>query len=103
MTDEMDRKLDGLQRDVRELGGTVRELVATVRDMGKTLRRVAATTSNTGAELADLKKYVRQELVTKDEFHERMDGFAGRLEDFKLHSAHQEDRISQLEKRRPQS
>jgi len=67
-----------------------------IRDL---LRPIAATLAHHTAELADIRGYIKTSLVTRDEFHNRMGGFARRVEDHDYSSAKNLDRLDQHEKR----
>ena len=58
-------------------------------------RPILATLANHTTELAD----IRGKMVTRDEFHSRMDAFAGRVDDFDYSSAKHRSRLDDHEKR----
>jgi chromosome segregation ATPase len=97
MSDDMRREIDDLKARTVRYEADARALFESVESMTKMLRRVVVTTTQTGADLAELKTYVREKLVTKNEFDRRMDGFAGRIDDFRLHMAQQKERLDDLE------
>jgi hypothetical protein len=55
----------------------------------------------TNERLSGLSRYVHTKLVTRDEFHGRMDAFAGKVDDIRFDWAKQERRITELESKRP--
>jgi chromosome segregation ATPase len=121
MSQDMKREIDGLkaratryEADVRAFFATVRDIQSDLRAMKsdlselpgmkkdiqsikETLRRVAVRAAQTGGDLTELKTYVHGNLVTKGEFRTQMDGFAGRIDDFRLHMAQQKERLDDLE------
>lgn len=72
------------------------ELKEELRDLLSPMQAEIARHSH---ELADIRHYMRTELVTKSEFHERMDGFAKRVTDQDYHSAKTLDRLDDHERR----
>ena len=72
------------------------DIITAVRDM---IRPLALTTAHHSAELADIRGYMKDKLVTRDEFHSRMDGFARRVDDFDWSAAKNLDRLDDHEKR----
>lgn len=126
MTDEMHTEanqpatkgdLSPMKGDISLLKGDVSQLkgdVGSLKDEFKTfheefrsfrtevremLRPVFITLANHTAELADIRGYMKDKMVTRDEFHSRMDGFAGRVDDFDYSSAKNRSRIDDHEKR----
>ena len=69
---------------------------AEMRDM---FRPIQITLAHHTAELADIRGYLKDKVVTRDEFHSRMDGFTGRVDDFDYSSAKNRARIDEHEKR----
>jgi len=67
-----------------------------IREM---FRPVMITLAHHTAELADIRGYVKDKLVTREEFHSRMDGFAGRVDDSDYSSAKNRVRLDEHEKR----
>lgn len=67
-----------------------------LRDM---FRPILITLANHTAELADIRGHIKDKMVTRDEFHSRMDGFARRVEDFDYSSAKNRSRLDDHEKR----
>lgn len=97
MSDDMKREIDDLKTRTARYEADVRALFESVESMEKMLRRVVVTTTQTSADLSELKTYVNDELVTRDHFDMRMEGFAGRIDDFRLHMAQQKERLDDLE------
>ena len=62
-----------------EILGEFKSFRAEMRDM---IRPVTITLANHTAELADIRGYMKEHLVTRSEFHARMDGFTGRVDDY---------------------
>lgn len=75
--------------DFAEFRGELRE------ELRVMFRPILATLANHTAELAD----IRGKMVTRDEFHSRMDAFAGRVDDFDYSSAKNRSRLDDHEKR----
>lgn len=84
----------GYLRDVmREEFGAFR---AEMRDM---LRPIVGTIANLQTDVADIRHYMKTELVTRAEFHARMDAFAGRVDDSDYSHAKQRARLDDHERR----
>jgi hypothetical protein len=94
----MKREIAGLKSRADRYEADVRSIFATMRDMKTGLQRVAVTTTNTAASLEEFKAYALNHFVTRGEFHDRMDGFATRLEVLELRMAHQKERVDDLER-----
>ena len=89
-----------LKDDLGLLRGEFKVFRVEMREMlQEMLRPIFITLANHTAELADIRGYMRDKLVTRDEFHSRMDGFTGRVDDFDYSSAKNRDRLDQHEKR----
>lgn len=43
---------------------------------------ITITLAHHTAELADIRGHIKDKMVTREEFHARMDGFSGRTQDF---------------------
>jgi chromosome segregation ATPase len=96
----MKSDLQAVKSDMQTMQGDLSGLPgmkADIQSMKETLHRVAVTTAQTSGGLAELKTYVHTNLVTKNEFRTEMDGFAGRIDDFRLHMAQQKERLDDLE------
>ncbi|UPT73261.1 MAG: hypothetical protein M0D55_15425 [Elusimicrobiota bacterium] len=95
------------QRPVTE--GFLRDALrdfATKNDIEAMLLPIRALLVKHSEELSEIRTHIREKLVTKDEFHHRMDAFAGRLVDEDYRAAKSrarlddhETRITALEKR----
>jgi len=99
MSDEMrdDAHEPATKGDMNVMRGGLRDdIVTAVRDM---IRPLALATAHHSAELADIRGYMKDKLVTRDEFHSRMDGFTRRVEDFDWSAAKNLDRLDDHEKR----
>ena len=97
MSLSMRREIDDLKARTTRYEADVNALFASIESMKGMLHRVIVTTVQTSADLAELKTYVHENLVTKNEFKTQMDGFAGRIDDFRLHMAQQKERLDDLE------
>ncbi len=76
------------------------DIVIVLRDeMRELLRPINITLAHHTAELADIRGYIKAKMVTREEFHSRMDGFAGRVDDFDYSSAKNRSRLDEHEKR----
>ena len=62
-------------------------------------RPIALTLAHHTAELADIRGHIKEKMVTREEFHSRMDGFAGRVADFDYSSAKNRARLDEHEER----
>lgn len=69
---------------------------AEIRDL---FRPIAITLAHHTAELADIRGYIKDKLVTRDEFHSRIDAFTGRVDDYDYSAAKNRDRLDSHEKR----
>src|SRR5437868_6834614 len=67
-----------------------------IKDM---LRPIVSTLANHSAELNDIRSYMKTQLVTREEFHTRMDGFTGRVEDQDYSAAKNRARLDDHERR----
>ena len=72
------------------------ELREEIRDI---FRPIVVTLAHHTAELADIRGHIKDKMVTRDEFHSRMDGFAGRVTDFDYSSAKNRARLDEHEER----
>ncbi|HAZ07143.1 MAG TPA: hypothetical protein DCZ01_01165 [Elusimicrobia bacterium] len=68
---EVQDRLDRVESDLGSVKVDIREIKEMLQTSLKTL-----TSTNSG--LAELTDYVHEKLVTRADFHGRMDGFAGR-------------------------
>jgi hypothetical protein len=68
-------------------------------EMRQLFRPIVVTLAHHTAELADIRGYIKDKLVTRDEFHSRMDAFTGRVDDYDYSSAKNRDRLDAHEKR----
>lgn len=68
-------------------------------EIREALRPITITLAHHTAELADIRGHIKDKMVTRDEFHSRMDGFAGRVEDFDYSAAKNRSRLDDHEKR----
>lgn len=98
MTDEMHTEANqpATKGDIALLKGDISQLKNEIREM---LRPAFITLAHHTAELADIRGYMKDKMVTRDEFHSRMDGFAGRVDDFDYSAAKNRSRIDEHEKR----
>lgn len=72
------------------------ELREELRDM---FRPIIATLANHTAELADIRRHIKEKMVTRDEFYSTMDGYTRRVENSDYHSAKNLDRLDDHQKR----
>ena len=72
---------------------------ATKEDLREIIRPIAITVANHTAELADIRGYLKDKMVTRDEFHSRMDGFAARVYDQDYSTAKNRTRLDEHEQR----
>lgn len=79
-----------------EMLGEFKAFRTEIRDI---IRPIAITLANHTAELADIRGYMKDKMVTRDEFHARMDGFSGRVDDYDYSAAKNRDRLDSHEKR----
>jgi chromosome segregation ATPase len=89
-------------RDDAHEPATKRDLSAIASALGEIreqLRPIAITLAHHSAELADIRGHIKDKMVTRDEFHSRMDGFAGRVSDFDHSTAKNRARLDDHEKR----
>lgn len=70
--------------------GDLRALRDDLREM---LRPMTITLAHHTAELADIRGHLKDKMVTREEFHSRMDGFTGRVEGFDYSAAKNRDRL----------
>jgi polyhydroxyalkanoate synthesis regulator phasin len=67
--------------------------------MREQLRPIVATLAHHTAELADIRGHIKDKLVTRGEFHSRMDAYAGLVGDFEYSSAKNLSRLDEHEER----
>jgi chromosome segregation ATPase len=72
------------------------ELREEIREL---FRPITITLANHTAELADIRGHIKNNMVTRDEFHSRMDGFTRRVDDFDYSAAKNRDRLDDHAKR----
>jgi len=84
--------------DLRGLA-TKEELGELRTEMREMVRPLAITLAHHTAELADIRGYMKDKLVTRDEFHARMDAFTGRVDDSDYSAAKNRDRLDAHERR----
>lgn len=91
MTKDMNssRSQQATKADIRAMRDELRQL----------LRPISMTLAHHTAELADIRGHVKTKMVTRDEFYARMDGFAGRADDFDYSMAKNRARLDEHEKR----
>lgn len=75
------------------------EFAAFRTELREMFRPIGVTLANHTAELADIRGHIKDKMVTRDEFHSRMDGFAGRVKDFDYSSAKNLTRLDDHERR----
>lgn len=63
------------------------------------LRPIFSLLANHTAELRDIRTYMKTQLVTREEFHARMDAFAGRVDDHDYAAAKSRARLDDHERR----
>ncbi|OGR91694.1 MAG: hypothetical protein A2V88_03715 [Elusimicrobia bacterium RBG_16_66_12] len=78
---------------------TLEHHTAELADIRETFRPIHIALAHHTAELADIRGYLKDKMVTRDEFHSRMDGFTGRVDDFDYSSAKNRARLDEHEKR----
>lgn len=121
MSASMRQDIEGLRSDISSLGGRLNavdqrfEAVDRRFDaidvrfdrMDAVMRTMAAAVVRIEATQADMKSYMLEKFVTRDEFHARMDGFSAKLDESRFRWAvhadtlqRHDERLSALEKRR---
>lgn len=80
--------------DLRTLAATLREDLR--NDMREMLRPITLTLAHHTAELADIRGHIKDKMVTREEFHSRMDGFTGKVQDFEYSSAKNREVLQDL-------
>lgn len=97
--------MDEMNDQTPSTKGDIVRLRADIKDM---LRPIVATLAHHSAELSDIRGYIKTNLVTRDEFHSRLDAFAGRVDDQDYSTAKtrarlddHETRLTRLEGRKP--
>lgn len=98
---ELRASLDVLRAEMR---GDLRASLDEFRDefrseMKDMLRPIVLTLTKHSAELAGIRSYMTEKLVTRDEFHSRMDAFTGRVDDYDYSAAKNRDRLDSHERR----
>ena len=79
-----------------EMLGEFRSFRDEIRDM---VRPIAIMVAKHTAELADIRGYLRENMVTRDEFHSRMDAFSGGVYDQDYSTANNRVRLDEHERR----
>ena len=76
------------------------DIVTSLRhEIREMLRPITITLAHHTAELADIRGHIKDKMVTRDEFHARMDGFTGRVDDSDYSSANKSERLNDHAKR----
>ena len=98
---ELRAGLASVRADIASLREALRD------DVSMMLRPITITLAHHTAELADIRGHIKDKMVTREEFHSRMDGFSGRVQDFEYALSKNREmladhakRISALEERR---
>lgn len=121
MSDEMRTELKAFKNEVREelggfreemgglrkewgefreeMAGFRSEMRAVVGDLADSVRKLAIGYASLDGRVTGIEIYMKEKLVTRDEFHSRMDAFSGRLTDAQLHWAHQKERTDDHDRR----
>ena len=76
--------VSGLKADMGALKSDMAQVKDGISSIIVMMRRLAVVTTKTSADLADFKKYAHENFVTRDEFHSRMDGLSGKVDDMRL-------------------
>lgn len=77
----MKADMTGMKADISDLKADVASIKTDVREMKDMFMKMGVTLAHHTAELSDIRGYIKTNLVTRDEFHSRMDGFTGRVLD----------------------
>ncbi len=83
--------------DLRTLRVDLRQEIR--EEMRELMKPVVVLLTRHSAELADIRGYMKEHLVTREEFHSRMDAFAGRVDDFAYGDAKSRSRLDDHERR----
>lgn len=73
--------------------------VADIRELLRPIATIAMTVAHHSVELADIRRHIKEKLVTREEFYSTMDGYARRVENFDYSSAKDLTRLDDHEKR----
>lgn len=76
--------------------GDLRALRDDLREM---LRPITMTLAHHTAELADIRGHIKDKMVTREEFHSRMDGFTGKVQDYEYAAAKNRELLVDYDKR----
>jgi hypothetical protein len=93
---ELRSGLASVRGDIASLRDEFGSLRAEIREM---FRPITITLANHTAELADIRGHLKDKMVTREEFHSRMDGFTGRVEDYDYLAAKNRERLDDHAKR----
>lgn len=77
--------------------GFLRDTLRT--EIREALRPVVGRIVTMQDDVADIRRYMKTELVTRNEFHARMDAFAGRVDDADVADVRQRARLDDHERR----
>ena len=91
----MDEVMSGSENEPATKGD-LRSMREEIRDL---FRPIALTLAHHTSELADIRGHIKDKMVTREEFHSRMDGFTGRIEGFDYSAAKNRDRLDDHAKR----
>jgi hypothetical protein len=77
-----------LKGDVRAFRGEMRSEFSQFRtelreELRELIRPITITLAHHTAELADIRGHIKDKMVTREEFHSRMDGFTGKVQEEK--------------------
>ena len=99
----MDEAMNGSENEPATRGDlkVLREDIVTAlrSEMRDLFRPIVATLANHTAELAEIRSHIKDKMVTREEFHSRMDGFTRRVDDFDYSSAKNRFRLDEHENR----
>jgi archaellum component FlaC len=106
MSDEMKRELHGVKADIGEVKKRLGRIEANlggvtsgIDELKSMVRRIASTLTKTNADVNEFKEYAHENFVTKGEFHSRMDGLSGKVDDMRFDWSKHQVRLDDHDKR----
>jgi hypothetical protein len=100
LSGELKEEMGAFRNDFLTFRSEMRDEFAQFRDEIRELfRPITVTLAHHTAELADIRGHIKDKMVTRDEFHSRMDGFTGRVVDSDYSTSKNRERLDDHAKR----
>ena len=97
---ELKGDMDAMRGDFKAFQTEIRTDFATFhQEIRELFRPISIVLAHHTAELADIRGHIKDKMVTRDEFHSRMDGFTDRVDNFDYSAAKNRERLDDYGKR----